>query len=161
MVFLYLDRMKKISLVLILITLIVFATSCGSSKETVDIPDITAAEKEAFAQVEGDTIDIANAETDYQIIIIEPGFNTWLSSIARPEGYYEQSYMENRNQLFVQEWNNRVLRPSNFDSNMYTLQIDYRHSIDYGYEVNYKLYNYFIYFQRKYGQKLGPFIPRI
>ncbi|MGJ8739147.1 MAG: DUF6146 family protein, partial [Zobellia laminariae] len=30
-----------------------------------------------------------------------------------------------------------------------------------GYEVNYKLYNYFIYFQRKYNQRLGPFVPRI
>ncbi len=41
------------------------------------------------------------------------------------------------------------------------LQIDYQQGIDYGYEVNYVLYNYFIYFQLTYNQRLGPFVPRI
>ena len=144
-----------------LVAIIVFVASCGNTKKVVDIPDITEAEKEAFSQVEGDTIEIANDETEYQIIIIEPGFNIWLHSIARPEGYYSQSFMENRNQLMVMEWNRRVLQPAQFNPNLYELQIDYQNGIDYGYEVNYKLYNYFIYFQRKYRQRLGPFLPRI
>jgi len=86
---------------------------------------------------------------------------TWLNTIARPEGYYSQAFLENRNQLLVTNWNQRVLIPSNFDPNLYQMQIDYQSGIDYGYEVNYKLYNYFIYFQRKYNQRLGPFVPRI
>ena len=153
--------MKKIRLVVILISLVAFIASCGSSKETVVIPDITDAEKVAFNQVEGDTIQIANEATEYQIIIIEPGFNVWLQSVAKPEGYYSQSFMENRNILMVMEWNRRVLQSDRFDPKLYELQIDYQQGIDYGYEVNYKLYNYFIYFQRKYRQKLGPFLPRI
>ena len=132
--------------------------SCSSSKETVAISE---EEKAAFQQQAGDTIEIADEESNYEIIIIEPGFFVWLQSIARPEGYYSQNFLENRNQLYVINWNQRVLQPARFDPNLYMLQINYDPQIDYGYEVNYKLYNYFIFFQRKYNQRLGPFLPRI
>ncbi len=142
----------------ILFTMVFVASSCGSKKELVTISD---EEKKVFTQQESDTVKIASDKTEYEIIIIEPGFNYWLQSIARPEGYYSQSYLENRNNLYVIQWNQRVLHPMRFDTNLYEMQIDYSPNIDYGYEVNYKLFNYFIYFQRKYNQRLGPFIPRI
>ena len=109
----------------------------------------------------GDTVRIANDEIEYEIIIIEPGFNSWLVSTARPEGYYSQQFMESRNYQYVVEWNNRVLQPQRYNPNLYELQINYDPSIDYGYEVNYKLYNYFIYFQLTYDQRLAGFLPRI
>lgn len=132
--------------------------NCGTTRETINISND---EKKSFEQVHGDTITISSDKTAYEIIIIEPGFNSWLNSIAKPEGYYSQSFMENRNRLMVIEWNQRVLQPTRYNANLYELQIDYSQNIDYGYEVNYKLYNYFIYFQRKYNQRLGPFLPRI
>lgn len=134
------------------------ALGCGSKKATVSIPD---EEKEIYNQTGQDTVSIASDETEYEIIIIEPGFNIWLQNIARPEGYYSKFLLENRNQIYVINWNQRVMQPSGYDPNLYELQIDYDSNIDYGYEVNYKLYNYFIYFQRKYNQRLGPFLPRI
>ncbi|WP_299534309.1 DUF6146 family protein [Ulvibacterium sp.] len=133
-------------------------TSCQSSKKSLEITD---EEKIAFSQKVGDTIAIKNDSTEYEIIIIEPGFNFWLNSIARPVGYYSQSFLENRNLILVTNWNQRVLTPLRFNPNLYELQINYDPNIDYGYEVNYKLYNYFIYFQRKYAQRLGPWLPRI
>jgi len=150
---------KKIVLLLIAVTIIscVFY-GCAATKSKLIIPD---EEKEIYNQSGQDTVNIASDETEYEIIIIEPGFNFWLQSIARPEGYYSQSFLENRNQLMVTTWNQRVLQPQQFSGNLYELQIDYNQNIDYGYEVNYKLYNYFIYFQRKYNQRLGPFLPRI
>ena len=72
-----------------------------------------------------------------------------------------QTYLENRNIIYVSEWNSRVLQPQRFNPNLYEMQIDYRQGIDYGYEVNYKLYNYFIYFQLKYKQQLAGRVPRI
>ncbi|WP_368662325.1 DUF6146 family protein [Zobellia laminariae] len=69
--------------------------------------------------------------------------------------------MESRNQIFVANYNQKVMQPMRYDPNLYEQQINYEPNTDYGYEVNYKLYNYFIYFQRKYNQRLGPFIPRI
>ncbi|MFB9055645.1 DUF6146 family protein [Mariniflexile ostreae] len=108
-----------------------------------------------------DTVKIVNEDLEYEIIIIDPGFSTWLLSQAKPEGFYSQSYLENRNKVYVTEWNQRVQQPQRYDPNLYELSIDYKSSIDYGYEVNYKLYNYFIYFQISHNQRLGPFDPRI
>ena len=143
--------MKRITQIFILTLLLI---SCGSSQSI----------SENNTQVETpeeDIVRIANDDLEYEIIIIEPGFNTWLASIARPEGYYSQNYMETRNIAMVVNWNNRVLQPQQYDPNLYELQIDYRHGVDYGYEVNYKLYNYFIYFQLTYKQRLSSFVPRI
>ncbi len=152
--------MKKFKLTYFLgiIAIALFIGSCSSTKKRVEISD---EEKTVFNQSKTDTVEIADPESNYEIIIIEPGFNTWLLSVARPEGYYSQSFLENRNQLYVIEWNNRVMNPIRYNPRLYELQINYESNIDYGYEVNYKLYNYFIYFQRKYNQRLGPFIPRI
>lgn len=153
-------KMKRIYIIYSAIVLVatVIASSCSSTKETVTISED---EKSAFHQKEGDTVKIASEETEYEIIIIEPGFNFWLQSIARPRNFYSQSYMENRNQIFVTNYNQRVMQPLRYNPDLYELQINYDPHTDYGYEVNYKLYNYFIYFQRKYNQRLGPFVPRI
>lgn len=144
---------------LLLVSMVgVAIAACSASNKNVEVSE---QEKQVFAQQAEDTIAITNPESNYEIIIIEPGFNTWLLSIARPRGYYSQAYMENRNWIYVIEWNNRVLLPTQYDPLLYELQINYDQNIDYGYEVNYKLYNYFIYFQRKYNQRLGPYLPRI
>ncbi len=135
-----------------------FIIACNSSKPATT--NKTKSEKE-LAKVDNDTVTIGNDELEYEIIIIEPGFNFWLASRARPEGFYSQQYFEIRNIVYVNEWNNRVLQPQRYNPNLYELQIDYQQGIDYGYEVNYKLYNYFIYFQLTYNQRLGPFVPRI
>ena len=152
--------MKKriLSLLVAFVAAFGLLVSCSAQKEALDISD---KEQAVFNSQEEKEVEIKDEESEYEIIIIEPGFYTWLLSIARPEGYYSQSFLENRNQLLVMEWNRRVVQPGNFNPNLYMFQIDYDPNIDYGYEVNYKLYNYFVYFQRKYKQRLGPFLPRI
>ncbi|NVN18138.1 hypothetical protein GUA46_07280 [Muricauda sp. HICW] len=151
-------KKKAIPFILFGLMLGIALNSCTSQKSTLDL---SSEEKALFDSNDEEPVEIANDETEYEIIIIEPGFNTWLNSIARPEGYYSQSFLENRNAVMVINWNQRVLNPMRWNPNLYEMQINYDPSIDYGYEVNYKLYNYFIYFQRKYNQRLGPFIPRI
>lgn len=110
--------------------------------------------------IENDTITISNEALEYEIVIIETGFSSWFATRAKPEGFYSQDYLKNKNNLFVNAWNTRVLNPSQYDPNLYEMQINYEYGVDYGYDVNYKLYNYFIYFQLKYKQKLAGFIPR-
>lgn len=136
----------------------IFLVSCTTQKQAVDVSN---EEQAVFNSDDDQPVEIKDEETEYEIIIIEPGFYTWLQSIARPEGYYSQSFLENRNAIMVINWNQRVLQPSMYNPNLYEMQINYDPNIDYGYEVNYKLYNYFVYFQRKYNQRLGPFFPRI
>ncbi|MEO8933729.1 MAG: DUF6146 family protein, partial [Xanthomarina sp.] len=107
-----------------------------------------------------DTVSIVNSDLEYELIIIEPGYNSWLETRAKPRGYYGQSYLESQNKQYVAAWNNRVIQPSNNSLGLYESQIYYNPSVDYGYEVNYKLYNYFIYFQLTYKQQLTSNLPR-
>jgi len=145
--------MKK-TIYIFLISVLFF--SCNTSRETVSKDD------ERLEKLKkNDTVKIVNEAIEYEIIIIEPGFNFWLASRARQRGYYSQQFLESRNLQYVIEWNQRVLQPQRFDTGLYELQIDYNQNIDYGYEVNYVLYNYFIYFQLTYKERLGAFIPRI
>ncbi len=145
--------MKTIIYILLVCT---FAISCNTVKSS------TSKNEEALENLKlNDTVSISNDDLEYEIIIIEPGFNFWLASTAKPEGYYSQQYMESRNQIYVNEWNSRVMQPHTYNPSLYEMQIDYQPNIDYGYEVNYKLYNYFIYFQLTYKQRLAGFVPRI
>ncbi|MDT0685608.1 DUF6146 family protein [Autumnicola psychrophila] len=133
--------MKNIIYVLLLG---LFIYSCGSSKRSMRL-----------ANAKNDTVRIANDSLEYEIIIIEPGFNLFINSIAQPEGYYSQNYLENKNRQLVIEYNNRVMQPQRFDPNLYVNEINYEPRIDYGYEVNYLLYNYFVYFSRQYNQRFS------
>lgn len=93
-----------------------------------------------------DTIRIANDELEYEVIIIDPGFSSWLNTTARPRQFYSQQYMEIKNRMWVTEWNRRAMNPQRY-GNLYELPINYQSTIDYGYEVNYLLFNYLTYFQ--------------
>ncbi len=145
--------MKKIMYILIVSVLII---SCKTPKTASSKTD-----ERLESLKSNDTVKIVNDKVEYEIIIIEPGFNFWLASRAQRRGFYSQQFMENRNWLYVMEWNQRVLQPQKYRTDLYELQIDYQQDVDYGYEVNYMLYNYFIYFQLTYNQRLGPFVPRI
>ncbi|WP_459209443.1 DUF6146 family protein [Aquimarina rhabdastrellae] len=100
-----------------------------------------------------DTLRIANDSLEYEVIIIEPGFQAWLAT-QPPRGYYGLSYLEIRNRIYTTNYNQRVLQPQRYDPNLYIQQINYNSNISYGYEVNYLLYNYFIYFEQRYRQRL-------
>lgn len=110
--------------------------------------------------VSSDTVKIANEELEYEIIITDPGFNSFLYGQAMPRGYYSESYLEGRNEILVREWNNRVRQPLRFNPDLFLMEIDYDPSIHYGYEVNYLLYNYFLYFQLRNKIQLSGFVPR-
>jgi hypothetical protein len=129
--------------------------ACSGSKSS------AISTKNEIASTASDTVRIANDELEYEIIIIEPGFNFWLESRAMPRNFYSQSYLESRNRVWVIEFNNRVMQPQRFNPNLYEMQIDYRNGIDYGYEVNYMLFNYLVFFQQTYKQQLGGFAARI
>ena len=135
-----------------LIALFCIFLSCNTSKS-----NFPAAEKSITSP--SDTVRIANDALEYEVIIIDPGFSSWLASRAYPRGYHSQSFLENKNQIYVSEWNSRVLQPQRYDPNLYEMTINYDRITDYGYEVNYLIYNYMIYFQNTYKQKLFGFVP--
>lgn len=141
----------KNSLYIFAILLLVIL-GCNTSK-----PAATTSDKVSATQ--NDTIRIVNEELQYEVIIIDPGFSSWLVSRAYPRSYHSQTYLENKNRIYVSEWNRRVLQPQQYNPNLYEMTIDYQPQIDYGYEVNYLIYNYMIYFQNTYKQKLNGYVP--
>lgn len=134
--------MKKLIYIAVLVAAIVGCASTQTKKESGNTSTAV-----------GDTIRIANDSLEYEIIIIEPGFNQWLVT-QEPRGYFEKFWLENRNIIYVTEFNNRAINPTQFNSDLYFQLIDYQRNVDYGYEVNYLLYNWFEFFQQRYNQKL-------
>ncbi|NJY62501.1 hypothetical protein HC174_06980 [Salinimicrobium sp. CDJ15-81-2] len=122
--------------------------SCSSTRDR-QIQDT------ATVAAESDTVRIANDSLEYEIIIIDPGFSYFLNAVAQPEGYHSLDYLENKNQFLVADYNARVRQPYRYDPNIYEMEINYDPKIDYGYDVNYKLYNYFVYLSRKYNQRFS------
>lgn len=106
-----------------------------------------------------DTVRIANEELEYEVIIIDPGFNSWLISYGKPRNFYSQTYMEERNRFWVMQWNQNVT--TGMRGNLFEMRIDYDPAIDYGYEVNYLLFNYLTYFQISNNIQLGGFGVRL
>ncbi|MBT8384582.1 MAG: hypothetical protein KJO83_02605 [Bacteroidia bacterium] len=137
--------MKNIIYSFAIISFLIF--SCGTPNKTVVKNNDQKEEP----------VRIANDSLEYEILILDIGFNNYLNSIARPMGFYEQSFLEARNIVYVTEWNIRAMNPTRFDPNIYENVIDYQPHIDYGMEVNYKLYNYFQFAQRKYNMRLASF----
>jgi hypothetical protein len=130
----------------------IITISCTAKK-----PENTSKQKHIASK--SDTIRIANDSLEYEVIIIDNGFNNWLNSRSLPRNYHSLFFLENKNQLYVNEWNNRVLQPQQFNTNLYEMRIDYSPNIKYGYEVNYLIYNYMIYFQNTYNQRLFGYVP--
>ncbi|MGB1043044.1 MAG: DUF6146 family protein [Tenacibaculum sp.] len=135
--------MKALKQILILFISIFIFYACGTSPIKSSSTD-----KEEPVVIKNDSL-------EYEIIIIDPGFTAYLNSVARPEGFYSQNYLENRNQIMVTAWNMRAQNPSQFNPNIYENIIDYSPHINYGYDVNYKLFNYFMFAQQKYRMRLG------
>jgi len=100
-----------------------------------------------------EVVRIANDSLEYEIIIMDIGFETYLNTIAKPENFYSQEYYENKNRFYVTEWNIRAQNPLRYRSDIYENEIDYDFNVDYGLEVNYKLYNYFKFVEYKYNQR--------
>jgi len=135
----------KTMLFVLVISLLIF--SCKSSDKT------TSSIDKLSADVQSDTIVIENENLEYKIIIIDIGFDPWLRT-QKPMTYYTDSYLSTRNKFLVNEWNRRVYLPGVYNPQIYEQLIDYEPNIDYGLEVNYMLFMYFEFIQKKYNQRL-------
>ena len=134
--------MKYLFQLLRLFILSILIASCGSST------------LKSSLKMKEKPVVIANDSLEYEIIIFDIGFTLYLNSMARPMNYYSQNYLENKNNIYVTNWNMRALNPSRFDSSIFENVIEYNPQVNYGLEVNYKLFNYFQFAQQKYKIRL-------
>jgi len=82
----------------------------------------------------------------YELIVLDPGFESWFITNSKPSWYHSQSYYENWNQQYVNAWNYNSIWRRN--SQLLEGQINYDHNTDYGLEINHKLFYYFQYVER-------------
>ena len=89
----------------------------------------------------------------YELIVDEPGFETWMLTNGKPIWYYSKSYYETKNRIYVADWNAKVATFGNRRNALFEQNINYDFSVDYGLELNYKLFNYFKFIHQKYGRR--------
>jgi hypothetical protein len=97
---------------------------------------------------------VSDDSIEYELIVIDPGYEFFLATQKHME-FYSQHYYESWNQRYVTEWNYRHSQPLRY-GDIYETYIDYSPHIDYGLELNYKLYYYFRFFEKKHDVKLLP-----
>lgn len=129
------------------------AGACHSSKTGTQTDGKSISQDTLTGTATLDTIKIENDELEYEIIILEIGFNQWLVT-QPPMNYWSLNVLQQRNRAYVFEWNQRAANPTAWNPNLYNQFIDYEPTINYGLEVNYLLYMYFEFFQQKYRQRL-------
>jgi len=90
--------------------------------------------------------------TEYEILIIDPNFDQWYLLNYSPAKDYSEEYYRGNNLVAIANWNDYYLRGkyrSVIDS-----AIDYRSDVNYGIEVDRKLYWYFRYIVSEYKIRL-------
>lgn len=99
-------------------------------------------------------IDSAKAEVDsieYILIVNEIDFENWLVTNNRQIGYHSHDFYKAWNKIYVREFNWRVSRGADHPFNEI---INYDFVTDYGIELDYRLYWYFMFIQNKYDVSL-------
>lgn len=88
--------------------------------------------------------------TEYDLLIFDSGFDSWFAIHDNESERRSLSYYELKNQLYVVAWNNIYRKHTQLIDH----SIEYNSSVRYGFNLNYKLYMYFRYFEEKHKIKL-------
>lgn len=119
--------MKKIFYLFIVIT---FLAVCSGPKGVVKI------EPEGNDVVQEDSL-------EYELIVFDTEFETWYMLQDSPARYRSQQYYENWNRQYVLEWNYLATQPRR--RSFFQPIVGYEPGVDYGFELNHKLFYYFQY----------------
>ncbi|MGQ1787031.1 DUF6146 family protein [Saccharicrinis sp. GN24d3] len=90
-----------------------------------------------------------NDTTEYELIIFDTRYDSFLVT-QPPKDFYSNEYYRTWNIQYVTEWNIRHNNPMRY-GDFFETQIDYSPHIDYGIDLNYQLYNYFLFIEKEYG----------
>ncbi len=90
--------------------------------------------------------DIADS-TEYELLILDIGFESWFATRNTSSTAHSNTYYRNWNQQYVSEWNRLHTQGHPY----FESYIDYHPFIKYGFDINYKLYHYFLFVEDKTG----------
>ena len=119
--------MKKIFFLLVTIA---FFAACSTPKGIVKIEP-------------NGTESVAEDSLEYELVVFDTGFETWYMFQNSPTRYRSQQYYENWNQQYVSQWN--YLATHSRRRSFFEPIMGYEPGVDYGFELNHKLFYYFQY----------------
>lgn len=110
-----------------------------------------AAPRQALRPPAENVIDLSKSddEEEYELIVFDPGFDNWFATSWNLGKDRSESYYSFWNNMYVSAWNYKATRPHY--SEMFDNIINYQPTIDYGIELERKLYYYFRWVDTKLG----------
>ncbi|MDD4109377.1 MAG: DUF6146 family protein, partial [Prolixibacteraceae bacterium] len=115
---------------IIITGLIIFIFSCSVKKQTV--------------KIEGTNAEVADQDSvEYVLETFDQKFETWYMLHNSPSQYRSQQYYEGWNRQYVSAWNYHATDPRR--SSFFESIVGYEATVDYGFELNHKLFYYFQY----------------
>lgn len=132
---------------LILIVTVIGLLSCGMNQKIVD----KGGENSISLS------DPVEDSLEYELLIIDVGFESWFIKNRKPIWYHELSYLENWNQRYVVAWNIKAINSRfqlMYPDNPFIESISYQPFAKYGKEINHKLFYYFKYIEATWGKLL-------
>ena len=88
-------------------------------------------------------LDIKKDDNQYDLVVLDPGFQTWFDTNWSPAKDHLKSYYDNWNDQYVSAWNYKATHMGY--SGYFDSVINYNPTTDYGMTVSRKLYYYFRY----------------
>ncbi|MDD4799991.1 MAG: DUF6146 family protein [Proteiniphilum sp.] len=85
----------------------------------------------------------------YELIVFDAGFESWYMLQNAPARYRSQQYYEQWNRQYVSEWNNLATHPRR--RSFFQPIMGYEPGVNYGFELNHKLFYYFQYVEQVLG----------
>lgn len=124
---------------IILAIISAFIWSCATSKK----PQAEDQKPSIATQKKTDSAD------EWEITVFDAEYETFVASRAQPRSMFTESSLKSRNTILVTEWNSRFYSGTN--RNFYEVAIDYDPKENYGFEFEYRMYQFFAYCNWKYG----------
>ena len=92
-------------------------------------------------------VDIEKDKDQYDVVVLDPGFDTWFSTHWSPAKDHTAQYYHSWNTQYVSAWNYKATNPGY--SKFFENTIDYDANTNYGLPVERKLYYYFGFVENK------------
>lgn len=86
-------------------------------------------------------IDIKQDKEEYELLVLDPGFETWFVTTWSPASDRPLDYYRMWNHRYVNAWNYKATHPHSYE--LFDNTIQYDPTANYGMEVERKLYYYF------------------
>lgn len=128
--------MKKL---IVFAILSAFVLSCSAAKK----PKLEDQKPSIATQKKTDSAD------EWEITVFDAEYETFVTARAQPKSMFTESSLKSRNTILVNEWNSRFY--SGVNRNFYEVAIDYDSKENYGFEFEYRMYQFFAYCNWKYG----------